>query len=224
MVLASELTWVEAWLSLWAFTFVLGFLLIALEGLVFMEEPEIRHAVHLVAGLCASGVVEAAAVALGTMAAATDLDSASLAERARAFFATRPLLNWSARFLGAAVAYMVAYMVIGSATWPFIRRFYTDPRFGLRLRIPGPFFLIGLQGGRGLATTAVLVPIVVATTPRDVCWCAKLALMLAATLGLAPLLLAHRWPWQLRLAHAAEITVFAIPYALTVWLLIAPQT
>ena len=35
----------------------------------------------------------------------------------------------------AAIAYMVAYCVLGTIAWRFVREFYTDPVHGLHLRV-----------------------------------------------------------------------------------------
>jgi hypothetical protein len=120
--------------------------------------------------------------------------------------------------------YTVLYVALGSATWPFVREYYRDPKHGLALCVPTGRVIIGLQMVRGLATAFVLTPLMAAAPAPDATWWVRLALLLAAVMAIGPLIMATRWPRRLRWAHAIEISVFAVLYSLTVCFLIArPQ-
>ncbi len=91
----------------------------------------------------------------------------------------------------------------------------------MTLRVPGGLTIILLQMVRGLLTTLALVPLIAAIPASDTGWWFRLSLLLAAIMAVGPLIMATKWPARLRLAHAIEISVFAVGYSFTVWWLIA---
>lgn len=186
---------------------VLGFALHAVEGAIFTEGPSpVRGKDWL--GAVASGVALAglAAWLLGYAGA-----TGGVAERLGAWFDARGAAAWR-RLAYSAITYMVVYCVIGSATWPFVREFYEDPESPLRLRVPSGPVVIGLQLARGTVATLVLLPLVAALPEAaHVAWAwPRLALAMAVTLSIVPMLTVRDWPLRLRVIHGVEITVFAL--------------
>lgn len=217
MYLSSQLSFWDTWLSLWTITFVVGFALIALEGAFFMQSPEIRRISQFVMAFSATGVMAAIAAIL---VSSNSLEF-TLADKCRVLLAERSGKDWIMRFIGVAGLYSFVYVAIGSATWPFVREYYENPNHGLPLRVPRARVIIPLQMVRGLLTTMALVPLIAAIPANDAVWWFRLSLLLAAIMAIGPLVMQTRWPARLRLAHAIEISVFAVVYSFTVWLLIA---
>ena len=217
MYLPPQLSFMDTWLSLWTILFVVGFALIALEGAFFMQSPEIHRISQFVVAFIATGVMAAIAAAL---VSSNSLEF-TLADKCRVLLAERSGKDWIMRFIGVAGLYTFVYVAIGSATWPFVREYYENPNNGLALRVPGARVIIPLQMVRGLLTTTALVPLIAVIPASDTVWWFRLSLLLAAVMAIGPLVMATRWPARLRLAHAIEISVFAVVYSFTVWLLIA---
>ena len=194
--------------ALWLLLFVLGFCLSMSEAIAFSEGPSPIRIQHFLGALFTS-VVAAGTCALlmrapsgGSLVAnlETWLDRYGWSERAM-------------RLFGTAVAFMVAYCVIGSVTWRFVRPYYTDPKLGLRLRVPPGPIVVLLQIGRGLLTVCALAPLLAASSAHGLDWWTRFAPALAVTCGVIPLLSAAGWPVYLRVVHAIEIVVFALVYA-----------
>jgi len=118
---------------------------------------------------------------------------------------------------GAAIAYMVAYCVLGSMAWRFIGPYYTDPAHGLRLRVPSAAVILPLQVGRGLVATTVLLPFLLSATEQDLQWWLGLSVSLALVAAVVPLLNARDWPCYLRLVHGIEIALFCFVQAASLW-------
>jgi hypothetical protein len=209
----ADFTFTDAWLSAWSMFFVVGFALIALEGAFFMKAHHIRGALPYVVAFVATGIMAAISSAIVT----TDDFQFTLPMRCREEIAGHSLMYWTARMIGAAGLFTCLYGVIGSATWPFIRKYYEDPDYGLQLRIPNGRVIIALQMFRGLVTTIVLFPLVTAFRTHFLSTVAALALLLAATMAIGPLTMAPRWPTLLRMIHAVEISLFAILYSLVLY-------
>jgi hypothetical protein len=196
-------------ISLWLLLFVLGFLLSMIEAVAFSDGPSPLRPRHFLGAMAAAA---AAALAAGTLIPAPTFGSLTrnLQLWADHFGTTRLLL----RIVGAAVAFMVAYCFIGSLTWPFVRPYYTDPKLGLRLRIPSGPTVILLQLARGLLAVLALSPLLASSSAHGFDWWTRFSLALATTSGVIPLLGATRWPIRLRITHGVEIVVFALVYAL----------
>ncbi len=221
MYLSAQLSFWDTWLSLWAIIFVVGFALIALEGAFFMQSPEIHRVSQFVVAFLATGVMAAIVAALTS----SDGLEFSLADKCRVLLAERSEKDWIVRFTGVAGLYMLAYVAIGSATWPLVRGYYQDPNSGLTLRVPGGRTIIVLQTVRGLLTTMALFPLIAAIPGSDTIWWLKLSLLLAVVMAIGPLVMASRWPARLRLIHGIEISSFAVVYSLAVsWFITGPVT
>jgi hypothetical protein len=217
MYLSPQLSFWDTWLSLWTIVFVVGFALIALEGAFFMQSPEIHRISQFVVAFIATGVMAAIAAVL---VSSNSLEF-TLADKCRVLLAERSSKDWIMRFSGVVGIYTFVYVAIGSATWPFVREYYENPNNGLALRVPSGRVVISLEMVRGLLTTMALVPLIAAIPASDRVWWFRLSLLLAAIMAVGPLVITTRWPARLRVAHAIEISVFAVVYSFTVWLLIA---
>jgi len=216
MYLSPQLSFWDTYLSLWLIIYLVGFALIALEGAFFMESPEIHRVSQFVVAFIATGVMAAIAAAL----VSSDSHEFTLPDKCRTLFAGRSTEDWLLRFAGVSGLYTLAYVAIGSATWPFVREYYQSPDSGLALRVPGGPVIIVLQMVRGLLTSLALFPLIAAIPAPDSVWWFRLSLLLAAIMAIGPLIMATRWPARLRLTHAIEISVFAVAYSFIVWLLI----
>src|SRR5436190_17601862 len=208
-VIASlTLSTVGLMLSLWLLLFVLGFLLSMIEAVAFSEGPSPIRMRDVGGAMFAAAVV---AVAAGCLIHPPS--SGSLIANLERWLVRFEWTNLGLRLAGTAVAFMLAYCVIGSVAWRFVRPYYTDPKFGLRLRIPRGPVIILLQLGRGLLAILALAPLIASSTAHGFDWWWRFALALAVTSGVVPLLGAAGWPTTLRVAHAIEIVVFALVYA-----------
>lgn len=216
VVTSLTLTTVDVIVALWLLLFVFGFLLSMIEAAAFSAGPSPITARHVLGAVVASGFV--ATVAGLLMRTPSDL---SLTANLSVWVGRYGAANLLLRLLGTAVAFMVAYCVIGSATWPFVRQYYTDPSFGLRLQIPRGPVIIALQLARGLVAALALVPLLASTSAQGFDWWWRFALALAVTSGVIPLLLATGWPMRLRVVHAIEIVVFTQVYAFALWKILA---
>ncbi len=217
MYLSPALSFLDTWLSLWTIMYVVGFALIALEGIFFMKSPEIRRISQFVVAFIATGVMAAIAAVL----VSSNTFEFTLVDKCRVLFEERPAEDWGMRLLGVSGLYTLVYVAIGMSTWPFVRRYYEDPNNGLELRVPSGPVVLSLQMVRGMLTAVALFPLVAAIPASDTDWWWKLSVLLAAIMAIGPLLMATRWPAMLRLAHAIEISVFAVVYSYTVWWLMA---
>ena len=139
MYLSPQLSFWDTYLSLWTIIYLVGFLLIALEGAFFMESPEIHRISQFVVAFIATGVMAAIAAAL----VSSDSHEFTLPDKCRALFAERSTEYWIIRFAGVSGLYMLVYVAVGSATWPFVREYYQNS--GLALRVPGGPVIIVLQ-------------------------------------------------------------------------------
>jgi NAD(P)-dependent dehydrogenase (short-subunit alcohol dehydrogenase family) len=189
VVQTLTLTTVDVIVALWLLLFVFGFLLSMIEAAAFTAGPSPVDARQVLGAMVGSGAV--AAVAGLLMRTPTDV---SLVANVHAWIDRYGAANLLFRLTGTAVAFMVAYCVIGSATWPFVRRFYTDPSFGLRLQVPRGPVIIALQLARGVLAALALVPLLASTSAHGLDWWRRFGLVLAVTSGVIPLLLASGWP------------------------------
>lgn len=195
-----HLSRLELFLALWSLCFVIGFLLIAIEAAVFTAGPAPLRPVHLLGALGLTAVASGIVAALVEPAA-----TGSLVQNFQRSVASLGTGQWWLRIALAAVVYMVAYCVLGSITWYFVKPYYDDPKLGLKLRVPGGKVIITLQLGRGLAATLALLPLIVSVGIERAVWWPQMALALAMVGAVVPLVNAHDWPLRLRIAHALEI-------------------
>jgi len=199
-------------LSLWLLLFVLGFLLSMIEAVAFSEGPSPIRMGHVGGAMVAAA---AAAVAAGFLIKPPT--SGSLVTNLEAWVDRFGWTNLAIRVVGTAVAFMVAYCVIGSVAWYFVRPYYTDPKFGLRLRVPRGPVIILLQLGRGLLAVLALAPLIASSSAQGFDWWRRFSIALAVTSGVIPILGAAGWPRYLRVVHGLEIVVFALVYAFALW-------
>lgn len=199
-------------LALWLLLFVLGFLLSMIEAKAFADGPSPVRVRHVFGAMVASAVV---ALVTGLLIKAPS--PGSLSVNLGQWVDTFEWHGLALRLLGTAVAFMVAYCVIGSVTWRFVRPFYEDPKLGLRLRIPSGPLVVLLQLGRGLLAILALAPLIASSSAHGFDWWARFALALAVTSGVIPLLGAADWPKYLRVVHGVEIVVFYLVYAFALW-------
>ena len=202
--------------ALWLLFFVVGFLLSMIEAVVFTEGPS-SIGMRDVGGAAVISAVAAVVAALVMKPASPG----SVVENLRRWVEAFGWTECALRVVLMAVAFMVAYNVIGSLTWPFVRPYYTDPKHGLRLRIPRAGVIIPLQVGRGLIAAIALAPLIASSTTQGMTWWGQFSLALAVTAGVVPLLNAVAWPIYLRVAQGVEIVVFSVVHAFALWRILA---
>lgn len=195
--------------------YCVGFLLSAIEAIVFSSGPS------PIQPRDALGALVMASLCAGTASLVmSPASSASLLDNLERWFDLGGVQESALRIALAAVAFMVAYCVIGSITWHFVRPYYEDPRFGLSLRVPGAKVIIPLQLARGLVVTLVFLPFIASTSSQGAREYFLLSSALALPAGVVPLLSAVGWPTFLRLAHGIEIVIFAFVYGFALWRLL----
>lgn len=120
----------------------------------------------------------------------------------------------------AAVSFMVIYCLIGTATWPFVKPFYSGPKSQLNLRVPSGRVVILLQLFRGSLATLAILPLLsgLESAADGINIWAALALTLSITSGILPMLWINAWPTRLRVIHGVEITAFSTVQAGAWWL------
>jgi len=132
--------------------------------------------------------------------------TSSLVSVIKSFFNGRPTQWWVVRIFLAGIAYLVIYLIFGMIVSPFVLPYYTDPSYGLNLKLPGFDVIIPLEIIRGMIYAILLIPIIATSTLKK--W--RLVLLLASVLlfvGAFPGLVGNQlWPIELRLAHGLEIT------------------
>lgn len=214
--LASVLDLSVPWMAtaLFVMIFVCGFLLHAIEASVF-NAGRVRR--RDVAGACALAVVAAVIIALFVMSPS----SGTVARHVAGWFADNGTTGAWLRIALSAVSFMVVYNMIGSATWPLVRNYYEDPKYGLNLRVPRGRTVILLQLGRGLLATLALLPVLTSSLIDGVQWWGRLAVAFAMLAAIVPLVSAVNWPVRLRVIHAVEITLFALVQTFAWWKLFA---
>jgi hypothetical protein len=203
-------------LSLWAIFFLLGFLLSAIEATVFSAGRGPIRRSDIVGALLLNGIL--ATVSGLLMATPTGTETTVLQQIDQGIRS----LGWeqfTLRTAGAAIAYMVAYCVLGSIAWRFVRPYYTDPAHGLQLRVPSARIILPLQVGRGLIASLVLLPFVVGVSQGISWWCG-LSVSLAVVTAIVPVLNARDWPPYLRFVHGVEISIFCFAQAASLWWLL----
>jgi hypothetical protein len=183
-----------------------------IEAVAFSAGPRPIRGRHVLGAMGASAI---AAVAAGLVIRAPS--ESSLTENLANWIAGYSVANLSIRLLGTAVAFMVAYCVIGAVAWRFVRHYYTDDSFGLRLRVPRGPVIIVLQLGRGILAVLALIPLLASSSAHGFDWWWRFAFALAVTGGVIPLLGATGWPTKLRVTHAVEIVLFELVYAFALW-------
>lgn len=196
-------------IALGSLLFVLGFLLSMIEASVFSDGPSSVRPRHVLGALAAAAIV---AVATSIVTPTAGSGGGDLRENLFRWI-DRQGSTLHVRIAGSAVAFMLAYCVIGSIAWRFVRPWYTDPKYGLRLRVPSGPWIILLQLGRGLLAVLALAPLIASTSARGFDWWCRFALALTVTSAVVPLLHATEWPVKLRVIHAIEIAVFSLVYA-----------
>jgi len=194
--------WITA--VFWLYILVFGFVLSFIEAAVFTAGPSPIRKSDLCGAVLASGLV---AGVLAGFATTNQTGSPLAAIEAHVLEVGYAALI--GRIALAATAFMVIYNVVGTSTWPFVRRYYTDGSPGLRLRIPKPGVIIPLQLARGLLATLVLLPILLTCPARGFEGWALIALAVGLTSGVVPCMNAPGWPIYLRAVHAVEISIFA---------------
>lgn len=213
---ATDLDRTGLFLACAAFLVVFGFVLHAVESRFYFTGEAAVPGRAWAGGI---GLFLALAAVVALVAPRGPGDARDLAAAVRHWAAGEP----RGAFLPVAlstVAFMVLYCVIGSLTWPFVRRHYEGPGATLSLRVPSGPVVVGLQLGRGLAATVALLPLLAGLDEGirgPVAW-GLLVLPLGATFAVAPMIQAPRdWPLSLRLKHGVEILVFVALQAFAWW-------
>jgi hypothetical protein len=200
-------------LALTSVFFVLGFVLNVLEGRLFSSTPLPIGPLHFVGALVFAAV---AALAAGAIAGHTG-DDAPWSLRLERWLGDRSYTGGVLRLVGVGATYVGVHGVIGMIAWPLLRKYYEDPALGLDLRIPPPRVMLPFQIARGIVGVLALLPwLLLVPLDRVGDWLA-LALTMAVTTGLVPLISMPSWPLALRFWHAVEITVIATLWSLLIW-------
>jgi hypothetical protein len=199
-------------LSLWLLLFVLGFLLSMIEAWAFADGPSPVGTRDVLGALAASAVVASVA---GLMIRSAS--PGSLLTNVRQWIEPFGWRGFAVRLFCADLAFMVAYCVIGTVAWRFVRPYYSDPKLGLRLRVPSGPVVVLLQLGRGLLALVALLPLLASSSARGFDGWVRFSLALAVTSGVVPLLGAAGWPAYLRVVHGVEIVVFDLVFAFALW-------
>jgi len=216
MYAGSRLSFWDVWVSLWTVCFFAGFLPIVLESAFFVKSQRWNKqkfaAAFLVTGMASA--LTAAAVGSGSA-------RFTIPERCSTLLLESSIVDWILRFIGISGLYVFLYGILGTATRPFLRRYYDDPKNKLELAVPATRVILLLQVVRGTLTTAALIPMLALIPAEGLLWWAQLSMLLATVMGIIPLMMQSAWPARLRIIHGIEISAFAFAYSFLVWLMMA---
>jgi hypothetical protein len=215
IVASTSMTSWSTVLALWLFLFVTGFVLHTIEARVFSEGPSTIGRREF-----AGAAVLALLFGVGGAFLARE-SSLTFQDVLRQYVEHNGFGHATLQVALCAISYMVAYCVIGSATFPFVRPYYEGPDRVMNLRVPSGSLVIALQLGRGLLATLALLPLIAAGFPGAPFAWLRVAIVWAITGAIVPLLNAEGWPWRLRAIHALEITIFAAVQSYAWWRLLA---
>ena len=211
--LGSDAGTLQIAVALTSVFFVLGFVLNVLEGRLFSSTPLPIGPVQFVAALACAAV---AALVVGILAGHAG-GGAPWSLRLERWLGDRSYAGGVLRLAGAGATYVGVHGVVGVLAWPLLRKYYEDPALGLALRIPPPRVMLPFQVVRGIAGVFALLPWLLLVPLGGVGDWLALALTMAVTTGLVPLISMTSWPIALRLWHAVEITIIATLWSLLIW-------
>ncbi len=215
----ANLSFVDSWVSIWAVFFLIGFTLTALEASFFLKASPIQGWRPFLMAFVITGIMAAVAAAFS----ATSARSQGLVFGVQSRLVQHSLVYWLWRFFGAAGLFTFLYGTIGSATWPFIKKYYSDRSLGLDLHVPDGRTVILLQMIRGFVVAIVLFPLIITLRASKTIAVAVLAVLLLTTMAIGPLTMASRWPIALRMIHVAEFALFTVLYSAVAHTLFAPE-
>jgi hypothetical protein len=122
-----------------------------------------------------------------------------------AMFSRRRALSWVLRLFLAILTYVITYFVFGAIAFKYTYPYYTDPAYGLNLKLPEPGVVLKLQFFRSFIYLAVCLPLIAGLPLRKLQIAIYIGLLLFVSGGLTPLLSTHEWPMALRFYHTVEI-------------------
>jgi hypothetical protein len=150
----------------------------------------------------------------------TDGFSASL----RRWFRGRNAGSWIWRLVAAALIYLTLYLVIGGIAFQFTQPYYTDPSYGLELKLPegGLALIMRLQPLRTLIIIVGLSSLIAGLSLPGRTHGILVGLTFFVLGGLVPLLAGpENWPVALKIYHTVEVFFQNIPAGYLFTLLLA---
>jgi hypothetical protein len=120
-------------------------------------------------------------------------------------FSSRRLSAWLVRLPLAELSYVVTYFVFGAIAFHYTRPYYTEPSYGLNLKLPDPGVVLKLQFLRSFIYLATALPLISGLRLRKLQKGILIGLLLFVAGGLAPLVSYPHWPALLRYYHTLEI-------------------
>jgi hypothetical protein len=211
---AVALTWVFAWLSTslrWPFSqrfialavaiFVIAKLNTGLELFFFSTQSTAKLVTYELIGL-AKSVLYAWLIAYFFHPSDED---ASIKSDLQRLFVSRGIVSWILRLSVADIVYVLTYFVFGAVAFKFTRPYYTDPSYGLNLKLPAVGLVFKLQFLRSLIYIIVTLPLIAGLRLRKPTMAVLIGLVLFVAGGLTPLLANQEWPAALRFYHGVEI-------------------
>jgi len=121
------------------------------------------------------------------------------------YFGQRPWYSWVLRIALCSVIYFPIYFTFGGLVSPIVLPYYTDPSFGLGLRIPSFEVMVPLELLRGFLYVVALLPLLVALKIGRRALYAAVVSILYVVGAFGPFLLDETLPVVLRTVHGIEI-------------------
>lgn len=120
-------------------------------------------------------------------------------------FSSRSLPAWLLRLSLAELSYVITYFVFGAIAFHYTRPYYTDPAYGLNLKLPEVGVVLKLQFLRSFIYLMAALPLIAGLRLRKLQQGILIGLLLFVAGGLAPLVSNQGWPAALRYYHTLEI-------------------
>jgi hypothetical protein len=131
-------------------------------------------------------------------------ENASVKADLRVLLQSRRPVSWVWRLSLAEIVYVVTYFVFGAIAFQYTRPYYTDPAFGLNLKLPENPLVFKIELIRSLIYILTALPLIAGLRLEKFSMAILLGLVLWVGGGLAPLAAYYNWPVALRFYHTVE--------------------
>ena len=133
-------------------------------------------------------------------------EEVTVGDSVRRLLSQRSWVSWVGRSGAGAVLYVVTYFVFGAIAFHFTRPYYTDPAYGLNLRLPSSGLLIlKLEVVRGFIFVLAAYLLIGGVRLKRRQLAVLVGLVFFVVGGLSPLVSVQNWPIALRFYHTVEI-------------------
>jgi hypothetical protein len=186
---------------LWATIFTIQSFSTHLELYFFSNLPLQRIVISCVTGLFRTLIL----AGIITWLFPSPVENAAANTDLRALFRSRRPFSWVWRLALADIVYVFTYFVFGAIAFQYTRPYYTDPAYGLNLKLPENALVFKIELIRSLIYILTVLPLIAGLRLGKFSMAILIGLVLWVGGGLAPLVGYYHWPVALRFYHTLEI-------------------